>query len=56
MLNTSLSAYDPEPKLGNMRQLGVQRLVAYCLNPACRHEGLIDVSKYLEDTEVPWLY
>ena len=40
--------------LGNMRQLGVQLLVAYCLNPACRHEGLIDVSKYPEDTEAPW--
>jgi hypothetical protein len=23
--------------LGNMRELGVQRLVAYCLNDACRH-------------------
>ena len=22
--------------LGNMRRLGVQRLVAYCLNDACR--------------------
>jgi hypothetical protein len=40
--------------LGDMHQLGVQRLVAYCLNDACRHEGLIDVSKYPEDTEVPW--
>jgi hypothetical protein len=40
--------------LGNMRQLGVQRLVAYCLNPSCRHEGLIDASKYPADTEVPW--
>jgi hypothetical protein len=32
----------------------VQRLVAYCLNPSCRHEGLIDVSKYRADIEVPW--
>jgi len=24
--------------LGNMRRLGVQRLVAYCLNPLCRHQ------------------
>jgi len=40
--------------LGNMRQLGVQRLVAYCLNDACRHQGLIDVSKYPADTEIPW--
>jgi hypothetical protein len=39
--------------LGDMRELGVQRLVAYCLNPSCRHEGLIEVSKYPADTEVP---
>jgi hypothetical protein len=40
--------------LGNMRQLGVQRLIASCLNDACRHQGLIDVSSYPADTEVPW--
>ena len=40
--------------LGDMRHLGVQRLVATCLNDACRHRGLIDVSKYPADTEVPW--
>ena len=39
--------------LGNMRDLGVKRLVAYCLNDACRHTALIDVSGYPEDTEVP---
>jgi hypothetical protein len=38
--------------LGDMRALGVQRLVAYCLNDACRHQGLIDVSNYPADTEV----
>jgi len=27
--------------------------VATCLNDACRHQGLIDVSKYPDDTEVP---
>jgi hypothetical protein len=42
--------------LGDMRQLGVRRLVASCLNPSCRHDGLIDVSKYPEDTEVPWFH
>jgi hypothetical protein len=26
--------------LGNMRELGVQNLVAYCLNDACRHTAL----------------
>jgi hypothetical protein len=38
--------------LGNMRALGVQWLLAYCLNPSCRHEGLIDMSKYPADAEV----
>jgi hypothetical protein len=37
-----------------MRRIGVQRLFATCLNDACRHQGLIDVSKYPEDTDVPW--
>ena len=45
---------DDPMMLGNMRHLGVQGLVAYCLNPSCRHEGLIDVSKFPDDTEVPW--
>jgi NAD(P)-dependent dehydrogenase (short-subunit alcohol dehydrogenase family) len=40
--------------LGNMRQLGVQNLIASCLNDACRHVALIDVSRYPADTEVPW--
>jgi hypothetical protein len=40
--------------LGNMRELGVRRLVAYSLNPSCRHGGLIDVSKYSDDTEMLW--
>jgi hypothetical protein len=52
----------PKPKqpagepmtLGNMRQLGVQNLIASCLNDACRHTALIDVSNYPADTEVPW--
>jgi hypothetical protein len=39
--------------LGNMRELGVQRLVASCLNDACQHTALIDVSSYPPDTEVP---
>ena len=40
--------------LGNMRELCVQRLVASCLNDACRHTALVDVSSYPADTEVPW--
>jgi hypothetical protein len=39
--------------LGNMRELGVQRLIASCLHDACRHQALIDVSSYPADTEVP---
>ena len=39
--------------LGNKRHLGVQRRVAYCLNDASRHQGLIDVSTYPADAEVP---
>jgi hypothetical protein len=39
--------------LDNMRHLGVQRLLASCLNDACRHQGLVDVSKFSGDTEVP---
>ena len=39
--------------LGKMRRLGVKGLIAYCFNPSCRHQGLIDVSKYPDDTEVP---
>jgi hypothetical protein len=41
----------PAMTLGNMRQLGVQNLTASCLNDACRHVALIDVSSYPEDTD-----
>jgi hypothetical protein len=37
--------------LGNMRHLGVHRLIASCHQDAC--QGLIDVSKYPDDTPVP---
>jgi hypothetical protein len=43
----------PPMTLGNMRDLGVQQLIASCLNDACRHQGLVDVSDPA-DTEVPW--
>ena len=46
--------HGPPMTLGNMHHLGVQRLVAHCLNPSCLHEGLTDVSKYPDDTEWPW--
>ena len=38
---------------GNMRRLGVHHRVAHCLNDACRHVALIDVSAYPAETEVP---
>ena len=44
----------PPMTLGNMRELGVQHLIAFCLNDACRHQALIDVSSYPAETEVPW--
>ena len=30
----------PPMTLGNMRELGVQHLIAFCLNDACRHQVL----------------
>jgi hypothetical protein len=44
----------PPMTLGNMRELGVQNLIAFYLNDACRHQALIDVSSYPAETEVPW--
>jgi hypothetical protein len=38
--------------LGNMRHLGVHHLIATCLTCVLT-SGLIDVSKYPDDTEVP---
>ena len=36
----------PTMTLGNMRDLGVKRLIASCLNDACRHTALIEVWSY----------
>jgi hypothetical protein len=44
----------PPMTLGNMREPGVQNLIAFCLNDACRDTALIDLSSYPADTEVPW--
>jgi hypothetical protein len=44
----------PAMTLGNMRELGVQRLIASCLNDACRHTALINVSSYPAETEIPY--
>ena len=40
--------------LANMRRQGVHSLIAYCLNDACRHQAVIDVSRYPGDIPVPW--
>jgi hypothetical protein len=44
----------PAMTLGNMRDLGVQRLIASCLNDACRHTALIEVGSYPAETEIPY--
>jgi hypothetical protein len=36
----------PPMTLGNMSEQGVHHLIAFCHNDACRHQALIDVSKY----------
>ncbi len=46
--------HGPLMTFGNMRELGVQRLIASCLNDACRHTALIEVSSYPAETEVPY--
>ena len=38
--------------LGDMRRQGVRDLIAFRHNDACRHQAIIDVSKY-PDVEVP---
>jgi hypothetical protein len=38
--------------LGNMRELGVQKLIASCLNDACRRTALIEVWNYPAATEI----
>ena len=40
--------------LGNMRERGVQQLIASCLNDACRHQALIDVWSYPAETEITY--
>jgi transposase len=40
--------------LGNMRELGVKRLIASCLNDGCRHTALIEVWSYPAETEIPY--
>ena len=39
-----------------MLEPGVQHLIVCCLNDACRHQALIDVSSYPAETEVVWFW
>jgi len=36
----------PPMDLANVREQGVRNLIAYCHNNACRHQEVIDVSRY----------
>jgi hypothetical protein len=40
--------------LGNMRELGVNNLIATCLSDACRHTAPINVFSYPAETEIPY--
>ena len=37
-----------------MRRQGVRRLIAFCLNDACRHQALIEVWSYPPETEIAY--
>jgi hypothetical protein len=41
------------PVISNIRELGVQRLIASWLNDACRHTALIDCRANPAETPVP---
>jgi hypothetical protein len=43
----------PPMTLGNMRELGVQRLLVSCLNPECLNGGRLDVSAWPAETAIP---
>ena len=53
MAPKSKQPHGPPMTLGNMRELGVQHLMAFCHNNGCRHQARIDVSKCPDETEVP---
>jgi hypothetical protein len=40
--------------LADMRKQGVRRLIAFCLNDACRHQALIEVWSYPASTEIAY--
>ena len=44
----------PPTDLANMRRQGVRRLIAFCLNDACRHQAIIEVWSYPANTEIAY--
>ena len=54
MATTAKHPPGPPLDLANMREQDVNHLIAFCHNDACRHQALIDVSKYPGDTLVSW--
>jgi transposase len=51
-----MKRHEPGPPmdLDNMRKQGVTRLIAYCLNDACRRQALIEVWSYPANTEIAY--
>jgi hypothetical protein len=47
------STHPPADDARQHARADVQHPLAFCLNDACRHQALIDVSSYPADTEVP---
>jgi hypothetical protein len=45
--------HGPPMTLGNMRKLGVNRLLVACLNLECLHTALLDVAGYQAEIAVP---
>jgi hypothetical protein len=39
--------------IGNTRQNGVRRLIAYCYGSGCYHQAVIDVEGWRDDIEIP---
>ena len=42
----------PPMTLGNMREVGVQRLLISCLNHGCRHQAVLSADDYADDIAV----
>ena len=51
-----INRHPPGPPMppGNMRELGVRRLIAFCLDDGCRYQALIEVWSYPANTEIAY--